>query len=330
MEILITGGAGFIGSHLTEFYLRNGHRVTVVDDLSTGSMENLAQALCKPDYDGRLALITDTVLNEHLMERLITKCDLTLHLAAAVGVRYVIDHPLSCISTNVYGTELILKACSRHKKKLFLASTSEVYGKNSTPQLQETADHIFGSTENSRWGYAASKLLNELTALAYHRVHGLQVFIARLFNVVGPRQTGRYGMVVPRFVGQALAGVPITVYGDGSQTRTFTHVDEAVIAITRLLDTPEAAGQVVNIGGPKELSILELAHRVKALSGSSSPIERVPYEEAFPDNFEDMQQRAPSLEKLLALTGYAPGKEIDSILAEVIVAKRQRAAYQGA
>lgn len=318
MRYLITGGAGFIGSHLTESLLADGHEVYVMDDLSTGRRENLTHLENDPTYRSRLFVFIDTILNRDALLELVGTCDVVVHLAAAVGVKKIIDNPLSSIVTNVQGTEIILELCQRFKKAILLASTSEVYGKHDHSPLVETDDCVYGHSQKFRWSYAAGKLMDEFTGLAYHRTHGLPVYVARLFNTVGPRQTGEYGMVIPRFVKQALENKPITIFGDGQQTRTFTHVQEVVTSLRKLLETKEAEGQVVNIGGVEEVSILELARRVKNLTGSQSQLRLIPYDEAYPKDFEDMQRRVPSTEKLRGLVDYAPSMRLDEILLDVI------------
>lgn len=322
MRVLITGGAGFIGSHLAEAYLNRGDEVLIVDDLSTGSLENLLHLQDDPDKAKRLFVTIDTVLNTNILSELIETSDVVVHLAAAVGVQYVLDNPLSSILTNVQGTEKVLEFCAKFQKKVLIASTSEVYGKHAHAPLIESDDCVYGPSTKSRWSYAASKLIDEFTALAYHRSRNLPVCIVRFFNTVGPRQTGRYGMVIPRFVEQALGDRPIVVYGTGRQTRTFTHVRDSCEAVMRLLDTPEAVGEVVNVGGIEETSILDLAHRIRKKVGSSEEPQLVPYDQVFPPYFEDMQRRVPSTAKLRLLTGFAPRIDLDQILDDVIAHHR--------
>lgn len=322
MKILITGGAGFIGSHLAEHYLDRGDEVYVIDDLSTGSLENIAHLRNDPETSQRFFVTIDSVLNQDVMLELVGTCDVVIHLAAAVGVQFILDNPLSSIITNVRGTEIALSLCSKFRKKVLIASTSEVYGKHDDAPLSEADDCIYGPSTKSRWSYAASKLMDEFMALAYYRTKKLPVLVVRFFNTVGPRQTGRYGMVIPRFVRQALANEPITVYGDGRQTRTFTHVEDTVQAVMKLIDSPSAIGEVVNIGGSEEVSILSLAHRIKAKVGSASEITLIPYDEVFPSYFEDMQRRVPSTDKLQKLIGFAPSKSLDRILDDVIAYER--------
>lgn len=318
MKVLITGGAGFIGSHLTELFLEQGHEVFIIDNLSTGSLENLESFRMKKDYYDRCHIVVDTIMNHDRMLELVGICDVVFHLAAAVGVQYIIQHPLESIVTNVRGTDIVLEICDKFKKKVLIASTSEVYGKHEHSPLVETDDCVYGASEKSRWSYAAAKLIDEFSSLAFHRERKLQVIIVRLFNIVGPKQTGRYGMVLPRFVEQALKGEPITVYGDGSQTRTFTHVFEVVHLFQKLIETPKAIGEIMNIGGVEEISIIDLAKKVKTMTESNSPIQLVPYETAFPVGFEDMLRRVPSTEKLKKILGSIPNQDLESILRDVI------------
>jgi UDP-glucose 4-epimerase len=318
MRILITGGAGFIGSHLAEAYLERGDEVYLLDDLSTGTLENIRHLQEHEPYRERLFVTIDTVLHDDTTQQLVGTCDIVVHLAAAVGVRYILDNPLASIVTNVRGAETILELCSKFKKKVLIASTSEVYGMQNHAPLKETDYCVYGPSTKSRWSYAASKLIDEFTALAYYRTKKLPVVIVRLFNTVGPRQTWRYGMVLPRFVKQALEGQPITVYGDGTQTRTFTHVTDVAKVLVTLLDVPEAIGEVINVGGMEEVSILELAERVKARAESTSEIQLHPYSTVYPKDFEDMQRRVPSTDKLKRLIGYAPGMKLDQILDDTI------------
>jgi UDP-glucose 4-epimerase len=324
MRILITGGAGFIGSHLAEAYLEKGDEVYIIDDLSTGSLENI-EFLQKDDRLGdRLFVHIDTILNHETMLELVGICDTVFHLAAAVGVQYILDHPLESIKTNIQGTEKVLELCCKFRKKVLLASTSEVYGKHTHAPLVETDNIIYGPSSKFRWSYAASKLMDEFTALAYHRTKGLQVTIARLFNTIGPRQTGAYGMVVPRFVEQALKGEPLTVYGDGTQTRTFTGVKDVVRVFTGMLENDQSFGEVFNIGGTEEISMLNLAKRIIALTESKSEIAMIPYEEAYAADFEDMMRRVPSVEKVYDLIGYKPDDNLENILRETMAFMRKQ------
>lgn len=322
MRVLITGGAGFIGSHLAEKHLHNGDEVYIIDDYSTGSKENLDEIIEKnPSFEKKLFIQEGSVLDRNPMLELVGTCDLVYHLAAAVGVQYILDNPLSSIVTNIQGTEIILDLCAKFKKKVLIASTSEVYGKrelNDETKLSETDDCIYGPSVKSRWSYAAAKLMDEFTALAYVRTKQLPAIIVRFFNTVGPRQTGRYGMVIPRFVTQALSNEPITIYGNGTQTRTFTHVKEVVDCILALTQMPEAYGQVVNVGGVEEVSILDLAKKIKQKANSNSEISFIPYDKAYPKDFEDMQRRVPSTEKLKSLIGFTPDCALDGILDDVI------------
>lgn len=318
MRVLITGGAGFIGSHLAEAYVSRGDDVYIIDDLSTGSLDNIKHIQSHETYRERLYVTIDSVMNHDKMLELVGTCDVVFHLAAAVGVQYILDNPLSSIITNVRGTETVLELCNKFRKPVLLASTSEVYGKRTDAPLVETDDCIYGPSTKSRWSYAAAKLIDEFTALGYHRTKKLWVVIVRLFNTVGPRQTGRYGMVLPRFVQQALENDPLTVYGDGSQSRTFTHVKDVVAALQLLTETPEANGEVINIGGREEVSMLELAKRVKSKTDSSSEIKLIPYIDAYPKDFDDMQRRVPSTAKLKGLIANVPEMDLDRILDDVI------------
>jgi len=311
MRVLITGGAGFIGSHLTERMLREGTQVTVFDDLSTGWIENLRGAFDYPGFE----FVEGTVLDARAVGQLVAESDMVVHLAAAVGVRYVLDHPLATIRTNVEGTHIVLDACGHFGKKTLVASTSEVYGKNLSDGLCETADSVLGPSSLSRWSYATSKKLDEFQALAYATTHGLPVVVTRFFNIVGPRQAARYGMVLPNFIQAALKNEPIRVFGDGRQTRNFTYISDCLDALVRLLRSPEAEGEIVNIGSPQEISILNLAERVKFIVGSSSQIVLVPYDQAYPEGgFEDMRRRVPCICKISRLIGWSPTTSIDEMI----------------
>jgi UDP-glucose 4-epimerase len=314
MRVLITGGAGFIGSHLAEALLAADHEVSVLDNLSTGSMDNIVQLKGHP----RFHYTIDSVTNEPLLAEHIDQCDTVVHLAAAVGVKLIVEAPVHTIETNVHGTEVVLKHANKKKKLVVIASTSEVYGKSSAVPFREDADLVLGPTAKHRWAYACSKAIDEFLALAYWKEKKLPVVIVRLFNTVGPRQTGRYGMVIPGFVQQALAGEPMTVFGDGSQSRSFTHVGDVVGALVSLMQEPRAVGDVFNIGNRTEITILELAERIKAITGSTSSIVTVPYDEAYEQGFEDMPRRVPDLTKLNQLIGYEPRVQLDDILRSVI------------
>jgi UDP-glucose 4-epimerase len=315
MRALITGGAGFVGSHLSEALLARGDDVHVIDNLSTGSIDNVLHLKANP----RFHYTIDTVLNEPVLAELVDRVDVVFHLAAAVGVRLIVESPVNTIETNVHGTELVLKLANKKRKKVLLASTSEVYGKANVVPFREDGDLVMGPTSKSRWSYACSKAIDEFLGLAYHRERRLPVVVARLFNTVGPRQTGRYGMVVPSFVKQALLGHTLTVFGDGTQTRCFTYVTDVVGQLILLAEEPRAVGQVFNVGNDRdEVAILDLARRVKERTASGSAVELVPYDRAYEEGFEDMQRRVPDLAKLRALTGYEPEVHLDEILDRVI------------
>lgn len=322
MKVLITGGAGFIGSYLAGAYLARGDEVYVIDDLSTGSLANIQPFARNPLFH----FVKDTILSRETMLELTGTCDVIAHLAAAVGVRLIIDEPLQSIHTNIVGTEIVLELANKFRKKTFIASTSEVYGRNSQVPLRETDIRIYGPTHLARWSYAATKAMDEFLALAYYRTKRLPIIIARFFNTVGPRQTGRYGMVIPRFVGQALRNEPITVYGDGNQTRNFTYVEDVVRGVIGLIDESRAVGDIFNIGGAGEISINGLAEKVKAITGSSSPILHVPYDEAYQEGFEDMERRVPDIAKIANLIGYRNTCDLDTILAKVVEYEKKRPA----
>jgi nucleoside-diphosphate-sugar epimerase len=315
---LITGGAGFIGSHLAEALLNRGEEVFILDDLSTGSVENIRHLKTHE----RFHYFFDSITNKHLLAELVDESDVVFHLAAAVGVRLIVESPVRTLETNVYGTQLVLDAASKKKKLVFTASTSEVYGKSDRIPFREDADLVLGPTTKSRWSYAASKALDEFLALSYWKERKQPVIISRLFNTVGPRQTGRYGMVLPNFVRQALAGSPITVFGSGQQSRCFCDVRDTVEAILRLLENEQAVGEVINIGNDEEISIEALARFVKERTKSESPITFVPYDQAYEPGFEDMPRRVPSLEKLEKLTGFRPHTPLAEIVDRVIVHHR--------
>ena len=315
MKILITGGAGFIGSHLAERMLREGREVTVLDDLSTGWIENLHGAFDYPGFE----FVEGSVLDRETVGRLVARSDMVVHLAAAVGVRYVLEHPLATILTNVDGSQIVLDACGKSGKKALVASTSEVYGKNASDSLCETADSVLGASSLSRWSYATSKKLDEFLALAYAKTHGLPVIVTRFFNIVGPRQASRYGMVLPNFIRAALKDEPIRVFGDGCQTRNFTFISDCIEALMGLLQAPQAQGEIVNIGSPHEISILDLAGKVKSIVGSSSEIVKVPYDQAYPEGgFEDMRRRVPCICKISRLIGWKPTTSIEDMIVRTI------------
>jgi UDP-glucose 4-epimerase len=318
MRALITGGAGFIGSHLAEALLAAGHQVMVLDDLSTGSFGNIAHLKGKPGFRYTI----DTVMNEPVLAEMVDQCDVVYHLAAAVGVRLIVESPVRTIETNVHGTEVVLKHAAKKQKTVVVASTSEVYGKSDDVPFREEGDINLGATVKHRWAYACSKALDEFLALAYWKEKRHPVIIVRLFNTVGPRQTGRYGMVVPTFVRQALAGEPITVFGDGTQTRCFTYVGDVVGALVKIVGCQEALGNVYNLGNTEEISMRALAERVKALTKSSSPIVTVPYDQAYESGFEDMPRRVPDLSRIRRLIGYEPRVSLDEILQLVIAHHR--------
>jgi nucleoside-diphosphate-sugar epimerase len=319
MRILITGGAGFIGGHLAEALLDAGHQVFVIDDLSTGSIDNIAHLKERRAFHYTI----DTVFNDAVVAELVDRADVIFHLAAAVGVKLIVQEPVHTIETNVHGTEVILRHASKKKKLVFIASTSEVYGKSTDVPFREDADLVMGATSRHRWAYACSKALDEFLALAYWKQKQLPVVIVRFFNTVGPRQTARYGMVLPTFVRQALAGEPMTVFGDGTQSRSFTYVGDVIGALLTLMVEPRAIGQVLNIGNAQEVTIRELAERIKRATNSASSITLVPYDEAYDPGFEDMPRRVPDLSKIHALIGYAPRVDLDEIISSVIAEARQ-------
>jgi UDP-glucose 4-epimerase len=320
VRVLITGGAGFVGSHLADVLLARGDEVFAIDNLSTGSFDNIAHLKAHPAFHYTI----DTITNEPLLAELIDRADAVVHLAAAVGVKLIVEAPVHTIETNVHGTEVVLKHASKKKKLVLIASTSEVYGKSLDVPFREDADLVLGPTGKHRWAYACSKMIDEFLALAYWKERKLPVIIVRLFNTVGPRQTGQYGMVIPTLVRQALGGQPITVFGDGAQSRSFTYVGDVVRAMVALIDEPRAVGQVFNIGSGSEITINELAEKVKAMTASPSAIVRVPYDEAYEAGFEDMPRRVPDISKLRALVGYEPTVDLDGILERVIEFFRQQ------
>jgi UDP-glucose 4-epimerase len=313
--VLITGGAGFIGSHLTELLLAEGHEVWALDDLSTGAIENVHHLREREDYH----LVVDSVLSPSVVNELVYKCDVVYHLAAAVGVRLIVEQPVRTLVTNVQGTETVLEYCNRFGKRVLVASTSEVYGDHREERpLTEQDRRVYGPTTEKRWGYADSKAMDEFLALAYHQERGLDCVIVRLFNTVGARQSGQYGMVIPRFVQRALTGAPLEVHGDGTQTRSFCHVQDTIRALTGLMDATEISGEIFNVGGTDRISILELADRVKAATGSDSELSFVPYSEVYGQGIEDTLHREPSIDKVGAAIGWRPTRTLDEILADVI------------
>ena len=314
MRVLITGGAGFVGSHLAEKLLSDGHEVFVIDDLSTGSLENILHLDSHPRFNYQI----EKIENESVLSKQIDNCQVVFHLAAAVGVRLIVNEPVRTIETNVHGTEVVLRCAAKKNRLVLLASTSEVYGKGTNFPFSEDANLVIGSTKQSRWAYACSKALDEFLALAYLKEKNLPVVVMRLFNTVGPRQTGRYGMVIPNFVRQALNGEPITVFGDGTQTRSFVYVGDTVQALAGLMNEPKAIGEVFNIGNDQEVSIRYLAQEVKRITQSSSEIVTVPYEEAYETGFEDMPRRVPDLRKVKAMLNWSPKVNLEEILQRVI------------
>jgi UDP-glucose 4-epimerase len=314
VKAFITGGAGFIGSHLAERLLDDGHDVSILDNLSTGSIDNIAHLKGRTGFSYTI----DSVTNEPLLAELIDTSDVVFHLAAAVGVKLIVEQPVHTIETNVHGTEVVLKHANKKKKLVFIASTSEVYGKSADVPFREAADLVLGPSVKHRWAYACSKLIDEFLALAYWKEKKLPVVIVRLFNTVGPRQTGQYGMVLPTFVRQALAGQPITVFGDGTQSRSFTYVGEVVDGLVGLAINPSAVGEVFNIGNTGEVTIGDLAARVKQMAGSCSPIHYIPYDQAYETGFEDMPRRVPDISKIRAFVGYEPKMQLDDIIRSVI------------
>lgn len=311
---LLTGGAGFIASHLTRLLLDRGDRVLALDNLSTGRLGNLDPFGSAPNFQ----FVHGSVLDEYAVDELVHKADVVVHLAAAVGVRLIVEQPLKSFTTNIRGSEIVVEAAHRYRRKLLIASTSEVYGKNPNVPLAETADTVIGPPTVARWSYATAKAVDEILAYAYHRERGLESLVVRFFNTVGPGQSPAYGMVIPRLVRQAVAGTPLTVHGDGQQSRCFCHVDDVVQAVVGLLDRPDAIGQVFNIGSMEEVTILELARRIIDRAGSSSEIELVPYSEAYAAGFEDMQRRVPDITKVRDFLGWEPTLRLDNILDQTI------------
>jgi UDP-glucose 4-epimerase len=314
MRILVTGGAGFIGSHLCEKLLRKGNHIDVIDDLSTGAIENIQNFLDNDNF----TFVNDSVINENMMYTLINNCDLVYHLAAAVGVKLIVNEPVKTIETNIRGTEVVLEIAKKFRKKVVLASTSEVYGKNGNVPFREEDDCLLGSTTFSRWSYACSKAIDEFLGLAYHKQFGLPVLIVRLFNTVGERQTGQYGMVIPRFVKAALSGKPLEIFGDGKQSRCFAYVKDVIEGMTSLAQDRTAYGDVYNIGSTEEISIENLAFMIKSMTESPSEIRYIPYEKAYGPGFDDMRRRVPGLEKIHAQVGYEPKTSLEDTLGIII------------
>ena len=314
MKILITGGAGFIGSHLAEKLLETGNEVYVIDNLSTGSLDNVEHLLSNPKFN----LVIDTIMNEIVMDRLISECHQIYHLAAAVGVELIVKNPVEVIETNILGSDMVFKLSNRYLRKVLVTSTSEIYGKSENVPFGEEDDRILGATTKSRWCYSASKAIDEFLGLAYHKEKNLDMIIVRLFNTVGPRQSGQYGMVLPRFIQNALQNIPLDVYGDGSQVRCFTYVKDVVNAMVSLMSNPDATGQIFNIGSDEPISILELAKQIIGQSGSQSDINFVPYEEAYEVGFEDMKIRIPDISKIKKYIGYKPKNSLNKILQSLI------------
>ncbi|MBZ5523441.1 MAG: GDP-mannose 4,6-dehydratase [Acidobacteriia bacterium] len=314
MNVLITGGAGFIGSHLAERLVSQGKNVTVIDDLSTGAIDNIRGLKAAQNF----SYFIDSLTNERLMAELVDSADVVYHLAAAVGVKLIVESPTRTMETNIRGTEIVLELAAKKKKRVLITSTSEVYGKRNNVPFRESDDLVMGPPDKGRWSYACSKLIDEFLAVAYWKEKKIPTVVARLFNVVGPRQTGRYGMVIPNLIRQALAGQPLTVFGNGAQTRCFTHVADAAGALIALAEHPEANGEVYNVGCTEEISVLDLARRIKALTGSESKIIFIPYDQAYEQGFEDMMRRVPDLTKVTRLINYSPTMGLDAILGDII------------
>jgi UDP-glucose 4-epimerase len=323
MNVLITGGAGFIGSHLAERLLARGNDVRIVDDLSTGSQENIQHLKAARGFQ----CFIDTVTNHRLMAELVEEADVIYHLAAAVGVRLIVESPTRAMETNIRGTEVALELAAKKKKRLLITSTSEVYGKRNHVPFREDDDLVLGPPDKGRWSYACSKLIDEFLAIAYWKEKGVPTVVARLFNVVGPRQTGRYGMVIPSLVKQALGGSDMTVFGDGCQSRCFTHVNDAVGALIALAESPEANGEVYNVGSTEEIAILELARRIKEMTASASRIVLIPYAQAYKDGFEDMMRRVPDLNKIEDIIGYRPSMNLEEILLSTITYHMEESSF---
>jgi UDP-glucose 4-epimerase len=318
-KALVTGGAGFIGSHLSELLLANGWEVFVLDDVSTGQLENIAHLRDRTDFH----LVVDSILSPAVVSEVVHRCDVVFHLAAAVGVRLIVEQPVHTMVTNVQGTETVLEYCSKFGKRVLIASSSEVYGDHREERpLAEEDRRVYGPTTEKRWLYADSKAMDEHLALSYHLERGLDAIVVRLFNTVGPRQSGRYGMVIPRFVEQALAGDPIEVHGDGTQTRSFCHVADTIRALATLMETSEISGQIFNVGSSERVRIIDLAERVKAATGSDSEIVYIPYDQVYEQGIEDTLHREPAIGKIREAIGWAPERNLDGILADVIAEHR--------
>lgn len=314
MHYLITGGAGFIGSHLADKLISEGHRVTALDNLSTGKYENIKHLESNANFE----LVVGTILNEYLVDKLAERCDAIFHLAAAVGVELIVNHPLESLTTNIKGSEIILEMAHRYHKKVLITSTSEIYGKNTQGPLKEDQDRILGSPLKSRWSYSTAKAVDEMLAYVYWKEKNVPTIIVRLFNTVGPRQSSAYGMVLPRFVKQALGGKDMTVYGSGKQSRCFLHVKDVVNALTKLADNPNSCGQVFNIGSQEEITIEALAKKVIEITGSRSKVVYIPYDEAYEEGFEDMERRIPDISKINNLIGFVPTMDLNGIIKDVV------------
>lgn len=314
MHYLITGGAGFIGSHLADRLIKEGHKVTVLDNLSTGKYENISHL----NGDSNFQLVVGSILNEYLVDKLVERCNAIFHLAAAVGVELIVKHPLESLTTNIKGSEIVLEMAHRYHKKVLITSTSEIYGKNANGPLKEDEDRILGSPLKSRWSYSTSKAVDEMLAYVYWKEKGVPTVIVRLFNTVGPRQTEAYGMVLPRFVSQALEGKDLTVYGDGKQSRCFLHVKDAVDALVKLMDNSNVCGEVFNVGSQEEITIEALARKIIEIIGSRSKIVYIPYEEAYEEGFEDMERRVPDITKIHNLIGFKPTVDLNGIIKDVV------------
>ncbi len=325
MEVLITGGAGFIGSHLAEALIAQGHSVIALDNLSTGRIENVKHL----DGNSSFQLVIGSILDEFLVDKLVERCDIIYHLAAAVGVKLIVEHPLESMTTNIKGSEIVFSMAHRYRKKVLVTSSSEIYGKNTQGPLKEDDDRILGSPLKSRWSYSTSKAVDEILAYIYWKEMNLPTVIVRLFNVVGPRQTGAYGMVVPRFVEQALKNEPLTVYGSGEQSRCFLYVSDAVKGLIQLMEHPQAVGGVFNLGSQEEISIKDLARKVIEIVGSNSEIKYVPYEEAYEEGFEDMERRIPDISRVRSLIGFQPTVNLEEVIKIMVEEKRKELFEQG-